>query len=99
MTIKFAGSVKTTEEFKQAVIDASKIAIQELIIVLKEPIITGEMAKDVAADRLKNASATKKLAMLDALEMIARIDIEETLLKEGKNSETITIGFAEKNAK
>lgn len=91
--------MKTTEEFKQAVIDASKIAIQELIIVLKEPIITGEMEKDVAADRLKNASATKKLAMFDALEMIARIDVEEIQLKEGNNLETTAIGFAEKNAK
>lgn len=91
--------LKTTEDFKQAVIDASKVAIQELIIVLKEPIITGDSESDLAADRLKNASATKKLAMLDALEMIARIDVEQTQLQEGKGSDTPSIGFAEKNAK
>ena len=44
---------------------------------------TGE---DVTADRLKNAAATKKLAIFDAFEILHRIQEEENLL-EGKPKE------------
>lgn len=90
---------KTTEQFKQSIIDASKVAIEHLIEVLREPIIGREDTEDISADRLKSAASTKKIAMFDALEMIARIDVEETNLKEGKDSNVPAIGFAEKNAK
>ncbi len=93
--------MKTTEDFKQEIIDAAKIGVEELIKVLKEPIIEEVVSYDkdaLAADRLKNAVAAKKLAMTDAFEMIARIDAEQTNLKEGKSSETFT-NFTEKYAK
>lgn len=93
--------MKSTEEYKQEIIDASRIAVDELIKVLKEPIITNS-EEDVSSDKLKNSAATKKLAMTDAFEMIARIDVEQTNLNEGgggKDSSLPSIGFAEKNAK
>ena len=60
---------------------------------------TGE---DVTADRLKNAAATKKLAIFDALEILKRIQEEEELLidkpKETKE-ERVFKGFAEGRSK
>ena len=35
---------------------------------------------DVSADRLKNAAATKKLAIFDAFEILTRIEEEERIL-------------------
>jgi len=40
----------------------------------------------VSADRLKNAAATKKLAIFDAFEILHRIEEEENLL-DGKPKE------------
>ena len=56
----------------------------------------------MSADRLKNAAATKKLAILDALEILNRIQQEEDMLdnkpveNEAKKSFS---GFAEKRSK
>ena len=86
----------TTEEYKQQVIDASKIAVEELIKVLKEPIIS-DTEEDLSADRLKNAVAAKKMASFDALEILSRIDEEQLSLSGEGNGQSK--GFAEKNAK
>ena len=57
---------------------------------------------DVSADRLKNAAATKKLAIFDAFEILNRIQEEENLL-EGKTPEKtekkVFKGFAEGRSK
>ena len=55
--------------------------MEELIKVAKEPIVDSD--DDISADRLKNAAATKKLAIFDAFEILNRIQEEENLL-EGK---------------
>ena len=55
--------------------------MEELIKVAKEPIVDSD--DDISADRLKNAAATKKLAIFDAFEILTRIQEEEHLL-EGK---------------
>ena len=73
---------------------------KELIKVAKEPIVnTGE---DVTADRLKNAAATKKLAIFDAFEILTRIQEEEDKLsvkpKIEKEERTFQ-GFAEGRSK
>ena len=52
-----------------------------MIKVAKEPIVDSD--DDISADRLKNAAATKKLAIFDAFEILNRIQEEESLL-EGK---------------
>ena len=55
-----------------------------------------------AADRLKNAAATKKLAIFDAFEILNRIQQEEDMLnekpKEVKEQKTFK-GFAEGRSK
>ena len=87
------------KETKKSIIQAGQLAVKELIKVAKEPIVdTGE---DVTADRLKNAAATKKLAIFDAFEILNRIQEEENLLegKETKTENKIFKGFAEGRSK
>ena len=70
---------------KQNIIQAGQIAVEELIKVAKEKIVDSE--DDISADRLKNAAATKKLAIFDAFEILARIEAEEEYyLRETKRS-------------
>ena len=89
-----------TKETKQKIIQAGQKAVEELIKVAKEKIVDSD--DDVSADRLKNAAATKKLAIFDAFEILNRIQIEEDILnekpKEVKEQKTFK-GFAEGRSK
>ena len=89
------------KETKKSIILAGRKAVDELIKVAEEKIITNT-EDDVSADRLKNAAATKKLAIFDAFEILNRIQEEENLL-EGKTPEetkkTAFKGFAEGRSK
>ncbi len=74
--------------------------MEELIKVAKEKIVDSE--DDVSADRLKNAAATKKLAIFDAFEILTRIQEEEERLSEkpkDKKEERSFRGFAEGRSK
>ena len=84
---------------KIKIIDAGQKAVDELINVAKEKIVTGT-EDDVSADRLKNAAATKKLAIFDAFEILKRIEEERDRL-EGKDikKNNLPKGFAEKKIK
>ena len=59
-----------TKETKKKIIQAGQKAVEELIKVAKEKIVDSD--DDVSADRLKNAAATKKLAIMDAFEILQR---------------------------
>ena len=89
-----------TKETKKNIIQAGQIAVEELIKVAKEAIVDSK--EDISADRLKNAAATKKLAIFDAFEILTRIQEEENLL-EGKapeeRKEKVFKGFAEGRSK
>ncbi len=72
----------------------------ELIKVAEEAILdNGE--DDLSADKLKNAAATKKLAIFDAFEILSRIQEEERMIEESeKQTETkVFKGFAEGRSK
>lgn len=88
------------KETKKKIIQAGQKAVEELIKVAKEKIVDSD--DDVSADRLKNAAATKKLAIFDAFEILNRIQIEEDILnekpKEVKEQKTFK-GFAEGRSK
>ena len=73
--------------------------IPELVKVAKEAIV--ETEDDVSADRLKNAAATKKLAIFDAFEILNRIQQEENLLNGvvDQKEKTSWSGFAERRSK
>ena len=89
-----------TKETKKKIIQAGQKAVEELIKVAKEKIVDSD--DDVSADRLKNAAATKKLAIFDAFEILSRIQQEEEMLdekpKEAKEQKTFK-GFAEGRSK
>ena len=89
-----------TKETKLNIIQAGHIAVEELIKVAKEPII--DFGPDISADRLKNAAATKKLCIMDAFEIVTRIQEEEDILnekpKEAKEEKSFK-GFAEGRSK
>ena len=53
-------------EKKRRIISAGYKAVDELIKIAEEEIIKPNPDDDLAADRLKNAAATKKLAIFDA---------------------------------
>ncbi|ASF00517.1 hypothetical protein [uncultured virus] len=88
------------KETKKSIIQAGHKAVEELIKVAKEAIVDSD--DDISADRLKNAAATKKLAIFDAFEILNRIQEEENLL-EGKTpeerKEKVFKGFAEGRSK
>ena len=89
-----------TNKTKKRIIQAGQKAVEELIKVAKEKIVDSE--DDVSADRLKNAAATKKLAIFDAFEILTRIQQEEEMLSEkpkNKKEERSFRGFAEGRSK
>lgn len=81
------------------IIQAGQAAVEELIKVAKEAILDG--TEDISADRLKNAAATKKLAIFDAFEILTRIEQEKALLEEKPVDEVVKQfkGFAEGRSK
>ena len=82
------------------IIQAGQKAVEELIKVAEEKIV--DSGDDISADRLKNAAATKKLAIFDAFEILTRIQTEEDLLNEKPTEvvkEKIFKGFAEGRSK
>jgi hypothetical protein len=87
------------KETKESIILAGHEAVKELIKVAKEPIV--ETDDDVSADRLKNAAATKKLAIFDAFEILNRIQEEKAMLenKPIEKEEKSFKGFAERRSK
>ena len=89
-----------TKETKKKIIQAGQKAVEELIKVAKEKIVDSD--DDVSADRLKNAAATKKLAIFDAFEILKRLEEEEQILSEkpkDKKEERSFKGFAEGRSK
>ena len=88
------------KETKKSIIQAGHKAVEELIKVAKEAIV--DSGDDITADRLKNAAATKKLAIFDAFEILTRIEEEQRILenkpKEEEKKKTFS-GFAEKRSK
>jgi len=88
-------------ELKLSIIEAGEKAVRQLVKVAKEDIIKFDQEDDLAPDRLKNAAATKKLAIFDAFEILKRIEDERAMLDgtvAEKKSNTPK-GFAESRSK
>jgi hypothetical protein len=85
---------------REEILDAGMKAVDELIKVLRDPIITG-MEDDLSADKMKSAAAAKRLAFEDALAMLEKIEQErpdpnqQELAKKAAN---IPKSFAESRA-
>ena len=76
-----------SDELKKSIIQAGRRAVEQLIKVAKEDIIKPDPEDELAADRLKNAAATKKLAIFDAFDILNKIDAEEEVLESGDKIE------------
>ena len=92
-----------TKEVKLKIIEAGHRAVEQLIKVAKEQIIKHDPEDALSADRLKNAAATKKLCIMDAFEILNRIEAEreaiETLQTGSTNKVDTKQGFAERRSK
>ncbi len=86
-----------TKETKLNIIRAGQLAVDELIKVAKEAIV--DSGDDISADRLKNAAATKKLAIFDAFEILTRIEQEKKMLEDNTKQANKFGGFAESRSK
>jgi ASC-1-like (ASCH) protein len=89
------------KEIKLRIIEAGHQAVEQLIKVAKEAIIKPEDESELSADRLKNAAATKKLAIFDAFEILNRIEAEREaieMLDKGVNRTDTKQGFAERRS-
>ena len=90
----------STKKTKLNIIQAGQKAVEELIKVAKEPIVDSD--DDISADRLKNAAATKKLAIFDAFEILSKIEEERERLTgetSSANTKQTSTGFAERRSK
>ena len=89
-------------ELKIEIIRSAEVAVKELIKVAKEGIIKkdyDDLSPDIAADRLKNAAASKKLAIFDAFEILSRIEVEKSMLEESVVESKNMNSFAERRSK
>jgi hypothetical protein len=91
------------KETRLRIISAGHKAVQELIRVAEESILKiDENGDDLAADKLKNAAATKKLAIFDAFEILSRIELEREnieSMERGEGRNETKQGFAERKSK
>lgn len=92
---------------KLRIIDAGYKAVQHLIEVAEEKIVQknvdseGEIS-ELAADRLKNAAAAKRIAIFDAFEILNKIELERESLEmesNGQNKVESKQGFAERRSR
>lgn len=95
--------MKEVKEIKLRIIAAGYKAVDELIKVAEENVVkNGDVEGELAADRLKNAAATKKLAIFDAFEILNRIEAEKESLEaveRGVSKTDTKQGFAERRSK
>jgi len=91
-----------SSELKAQVIAAGYTAVEQLIKVAKEDIIKPNAEDELAADKLKNAAATKKLCIFDAFDILNKIESEQeelNLLSRDSSRTDSKQGFAEQRAK
>lgn len=100
--------MKDSSRIKLKIIEAGYEAVEQLIKVAKENIIKQSLSNsddsngELSADRLKNAAATKKLAIFDAFEILSRIELEKENLEteeRGVQRTDTKQGFAERRSK
>lgn len=95
--------MREVKEIKLRIIAAGYKAVDELIKVAEENVVkSGDVEGELAADRLKNAAATKKLAIFDAFEILNRIEAEKESLdavERGVSKTDTKQGFAERRSK
>jgi len=93
---------RDVKDIKQKIIESGYKAVEHLIKVANEDIIKPNPDDELAADRLKNAAATKKLAIFDAFDILNRIEIEREnieMIEKGVQRTETKQGFAERRSR
>lgn len=94
--------MSNSKEIKLKIIAAGIKAVEQLIKVAEEDIIKPQDDDEsIAADRLKNAAATKKLAVFDAFEILNRVEAEREAIEMAERGVSRTEtkqGFAERRS-
>jgi len=82
---------RTSKEIREDIINAGRVAAEELVRVAEAPILsknsTIDFDDDLAADKMKNAAAAKKLAIFDAFDILKRVDDEEANMNKPEGEE------------
>ena len=91
---------------KKRIISAGKKAVNELIKIAEEPIINGRISDEegaddeLSADELTRAAQSKKIAIMDAFEILARCEQEEIQIESSQGTiKAPPTSWAESNAK
>ena len=84
---------------KEKIIAAGFKAVDHLIKVAEENIITNS-EEDLTADKLKNAAQAKKIAIMDAFDILDKINEEQAILdnETGDGTERELTNFTKRNA-
>ena len=101
---------ETIIEQKRRLIKASRSSVDELIKIAESVIINDDDNDDdgsveytlLAADKMKNAAAAKKLAIFDAFDIMDRVELEEQRIQESlenKGDDKDNGNFAERFSK
>jgi ASC-1-like (ASCH) protein len=92
--------MRDSSEIKKKIINAGYKAVEELIKVAEESIVSN--GDDISADKLKNAAASKRLAIFDAFEILNKIELEKENIavnESGIDKINSRQGFAERKSK
>lgn len=98
---------ETLIDKKKRICNAGRTAVDELIKIAEEPLIHSRLNADnttddgLAADKLVRAAQSKKLAIFDALEILARVEQEELEIESLEKGGDVKApsSFAERRAK
>jgi hypothetical protein len=97
--------MRDTKALKLRIIEAGYKAVSHLIKVAEEEIVSSQvegLSIELAADKMKNAAAAKKLAIFDSFEILSRIEAEKEnidSLERGVSKTDTKQGFAERRSK
>jgi hypothetical protein len=95
-------------EVKKKLCKAGRTAVDELIKIAEEPIINrlseidnDSATDDLTADKLTSAAKAKKICIMDAFEILAKVEAEEALIESinSPGTQKIPSSFAERRAK
>lgn len=94
-------------ELKKKLCTAGRKAAKELIKIAEEPIIDRASADsesgtdDLTADKLTRAAQAKKICIMDAFEILTKVETEENIIaaSESPGTRQIPKSFAEDRAK
>lgn len=100
--------MESVVEVKKRLCEAGRKAVDELIKIAEEPIINRVTAsdedsatEDLSADKMTRAAQAKKICIMDAFEILAKVETEEAILShmDDPSSKVIPKSFAESKAK